>query len=135
MMRPFAILVLCLGLPGPAVAAPDSYICAQDMSTGFRFEDRRWQAVRFHPERKYLVSRSQRPNAVWEVKNVGHNSATVWCKSDFNDDGDLFCEGFADFWMNRNNLRFQYVYPFGYVDGLDHAEDTPSISIGKCSPL
>jgi len=134
-MRPFAILVLCLGLPGPAMAAPDSYICAQDMSTGFKFEHGSWHRAFFRPSQKYLVTRSKQPNAVWEVKDVGQNSATVWCKGDFNDAGNLFCEGFAEFWMNRNNLRFQYVYRFGYVDNLDHAEDTPSISIGKCSPL
>ena len=36
-------------------------------------------------------------------------------------------------------MRYQLYYPFGYINGgLDNSkegEDSPSIEIGKCSPI
>jgi hypothetical protein len=55
------------------------------------------------------------------------------CQDDFNSAGFLFCPGFKDFSMNRNSMRFQAYYPYGYLD--DSEGNTPSIEIGKCSPL
>ncbi len=37
-----------------------------------------------------------------------------------------------NFHMDLDNLRYQEIYGYGYVDGMDRPTDTPSIAIGKC---
>jgi hypothetical protein len=136
------LMMICLAFSGNALAQ-NAYICLVDKASGFSFNKgtRAWNGTHFNPSDKYLVKRSQPPDA-WEVTKVGQDIAMSSCKNDFNDYGYLFCEGIQPFRMNRKNLRFLTAYLIGYVhDGLGstglgpEGSNTPSIEIGKCSPL
>jgi hypothetical protein len=60
----------------------------------------------------------------------------IGCDADFDADGALQCHGPEEFRMNRNSLRFVYVYPYGYWNhGSENGGDTPYVAIGKCSPM
>ncbi len=57
---------------------------------------------------------------------------------EFNDSGYLNCSGFYALSFNKKNLRFLLTYRVGYVNaGIAGVEgdDTPSMTIGKCSPM
>ena len=129
-------------------SAGDSYLCVANMATGFAYNKTldKWDVANFNvDDKKYVVTRSKRENFAWEVKQIGRNIPVSWCKKDINEVGLLHCEGFQYFKMNINNLRFMSVYMVGYIhynikddNGnimFKEGENTPSMEIGKCSPL
>jgi len=84
------------------------------------------------------------------VTQVGERFPSSICEKGFNNLGFIYCEGTSHFMMNKDDLRFQIVYRAGYVGAsatyrllnrdkkdnlLEEGSDTPSIAIGKCSPL
>jgi hypothetical protein len=146
--RRVVILGVCALFCSVAVAGrPGSYLCATDMSTGFRLDKGtgQWRIANFKPERKYIVTQSSTDALVWDVRPIGSASAIARCKSnpDFNPQA-LRCSGHEEFWIDRKSVKFLEVYPHGYWDtGQESAPgilptgdpDTPLIEIGTCSPL
>jgi hypothetical protein len=55
----------------------------------------------------------------WLVIPLRGDLATNWCKDDFGPYGTLSCIGLGEFTVNRENLRFQKVYPAGYIRPLE----------------
>lgn len=128
-----------------AIAAADeqSYLCVAEQSTGFSFKNGSWQSTGFKADDKYVIKpvsaefTKTMPNAKWIVVPLGDVAPMSVC-GEFNENGWLqSCGGFVQFSFNRKTLKFLSAYMIGYVyteDGKENA-NTPSLTIGKCSPL
>jgi hypothetical protein len=131
---------------------PSSYLCVADKSSGFTFNKtgKAWQTTTFNvTESKYIfrvaneVDRSTMPSANWVVVKVGQSSPVASCGEALGDSDVLICEGFESFRFHKKNLRFLGLYSIGYwSDDLEdpnsvfaEGKNTPSMQIGKCSPL
>src|SRR5262245_40293179 len=120
--------------------AQDSYLCIADQTTGFIYDKnlKSWKQTTFKAGDRYLLTRASKQGS-WILKKFGEQHAMAEC-GQFNTAGNLLCgDGGADFRMNRDNLRFLYVFPHGYWFNknpkVDEDGDTPYIEIGKCGGL
>lgn len=144
------VLAAITGSVFSQTTALESYLCVADKATGFDFNKTRneWVQANFRPTNKYVLARSKQPNFAWEVKDFGQTVSSAECRNSFNEVGNLFCSGLggSDFRFNRNSLRYMKVYLIGYwndgnpadrasVQLFAEGDNTPSIEIGKCSPL
>ncbi len=43
------------------------------------------------------------------------------------------CEKFGWLIFNKETLRFADYYAFGYTDGVDNNDNTPAVTVGKCT--
>lgn len=147
------IAFLSVGPAGSFAQDRDGYFCTTDHATGFAFNKakKQWGTVSFQETEKFLITRASpaelKLGNVWVVKKVGSSSPDFVCPADFNVGGYLHCKGFTEFMFNRKNNRFLSSYMVGYVtdavEGAGNASDwlgpegsnTPSIQIGRCSPL
>ena len=129
-----------------SVAAETSFLCVTDMASGFVFDKSRdsWKSAILTPREKYLVSKSTQKGYAWEVNEVGSKTPIAACKDDFNEIGILVCEGLKELRMNKNSGRFLAIYAIGYWNDNKNSKEndlfreganTPSMEIGKCSPL
>lgn len=135
-----------LSLAGPAFAQ-NSYLCAEDMITGFSFDrgTHQWKSAEFRAQAKYIITSSTEPSRKWEVKETGSSFPIGFCEKDFDDDGKLRCKGIGkDFLFNRKSMRFLTTYTVGYwnEDSLRNiapnrreGDDTPGMAIGRCTVL
>ena len=140
-------ILVVLFLLLPTVVQAESYLCIADMSVGFKFESQgvRWKNAQYNTDQKYIDSRSSNPSnsGKWIIKEIGHSVPSAFCDDEFTEIGSLRCSGLVEFRMNKKNLRFLVAYLFGYwtdsIPGdkspLVEGENTPSVDIGKCSPL
>ena len=128
--------------------AGDSYLCVADMATGFIYNKtlEKWEINNLNTvDNKYRVKRSKEKEIAWEVQKIGKNIVSDFCKKDFNKNGNLECEGTDSFFMNKNNLRFILIFPYGYHNAnmrnhqgallFKEGDLTPFIEIGKCSSM
>lgn len=140
------LTILTMKVAHAQVVGPETFLCVADKATGFFFDKvkKEWVSTNFRTSAKYLVTPSNQPDVSWEVKQVGEKWAHATCARDFNSNGNLICEGFGtEFRFNRNSLRYMNVYLIGYWSdgnpksgvGGEEGGNTPSIEIGKCSPL
>jgi hypothetical protein len=143
------MLALLLASSGARAQEVSSYICVTDMATGFRFDQgsKTWQQARFNASSKYIVSRpKERSMFSWELREVGSQDTRGFCKNDFNEVGNLFCDTMGgQFKFSKGTLRFIHTYAMGYWHDQNplvenkyrskEGADTPFIEIGKCSPL
>lgn len=137
-----AVLVLALLVPVMA-SATTSYLCVADKATGFIFNraSGNWDTTTFNPRGKYLLSartEKESPSSKWLVREVGDTFPSYFCLGDFSEAGQIYCRGFGEFRFSREAGRFLVTYTQGYVVGKvngKEAEDTPSMEIGKCSPI
>ena len=108
-----SILLIFSAIASTSVLASDSYLCVADMTTGFAFDKntRQWQSAIFHSDKKFIVSNANAKPFVWIVKEVGSSIPGAGCKEDFNEIGNLWCNGAFEFRFNRNRLRFLYIHP------------------------
>lgn len=122
-------------------AVAEQYVCIAEHTTGFRYNrsSESWSPVTFLASKKLVVTVSKSSDYEFEVKTLGskYDFPEFTCEDAFNEYGYLFCEGFGEFRMNKNTLRFQSYYPIGYVaadfDEEHQATNNPSLTIGKCS--
>jgi hypothetical protein len=123
----------------PLIARGEEYFCTVGMATGFKYIDGAWQSANFKPKGKFVVRHPTERDIAggkWVVNEVGFESALIGCGEDFDADGSLTCHGPEEFRMNRNLLRFVYIYPYGYWNhGSENGGDTPYVAIGECSPM
>ena len=117
-------------------ATVDAYLCTVDAMAGFSFNHttKLWEAAKFRAHSDLLIARSRNKRVAWEVTEVGKSTPEAVCKKDFNESGNLYCAGIADFKFNKTRLRFVYVHSTGYWND-DDTSDPPVIGIGKCKPL
>ena len=113
--------------------AQQAYICVANDSTGFIYNTNTnsWGRASFkvNDEKKLL----KRVGQEWEWSSFG-STHTQKC-GEINSYGYLNCDLLlGSIRFNKNTLRYIETYTVGYVDG-DKGGNTPSITIGKCSPL
>ena len=144
----------------PALATPqesDSYLCIPDQSTGFSFKDGEWQVARFNvTDEKYVLRKRKRrerhpiySGSRWLIFRFGDTTPAGGCDKGFDSEGLIHCSYYlyGDFKMNRDTGRYQATYWPGYVDSQNadafevdpdkqrDGEDTPSMTIGRCSAI
>ena len=158
-MKRLMLFVWCLCAAGSA-EAQSSFLCITDHATGFAFNksSKQWSSVSFKAGDKYIVSKitpeTGKPfdSLKWYVRKFGEPALPQigfplsGCKEDFNDVGNLFCDGWVRFYLSKRNLRFFMVSHIGYwsdwpdeLTGKNKSSvegaNTPYMEIGKCSPL
>lgn len=142
-----ALVILLVCLISTVALADESYLCIGEHATGFAFngKNKTWSTARFPPH-KWIVKKSTNPKYKLEIVEFGEEYPTLKCDTDFNDSGNLICldtggEGWGQFRMSKNNLRYLWAYPYGYwsdtneVKALKEGANTPLMEIGKCSKI
>lgn len=128
----FLATVMCIN----SVEA-ETYLCIADKATGFSFNKAKktWETTQFDvSEDKYLLTQK---DDQWSWTKVGEKYGAV-CDKGFTSAGYFRCDYFEIIYMNRNNLRFQKTYPYGYPNDADTEKEgasTPSVEIGRCSAM
>lgn len=109
-------------------------LCIAEKSTGFFFDEksRSWLSTNFNvaSEKKYLLKKD---SSDWIWSEFGDSSGTT-CKA-FGNTAFVRCDlllGTVS--VDWARLRFVKTYTSGFISG-DNNQDTPHITIGKCSPL
>ena len=128
------ILVSITLLAPCAAISQTNYICIPSKAGGFYYNNatREWSHAQFAiGDEKYILKNIGKS---WQWTRFGDSWGPP-C-GDFDQNGYLQCQVLGGtLRMNKNNLRYLLTYEFGYLDGKDNNENTPSIKIGKCSPL
>jgi len=115
------------------------WLCVGQVATGFANRDADgWKAVAFKEE-TFVVKKPDRrdvelfgTNLFWVVSALGEQGTRHYCEKESK--VDVNCEGaYGWFTLNKENLRFQWIYPIGYVE--DSKRDNPQIQIGKCTKI
>jgi hypothetical protein len=145
------MLVLLLLFPLNLSAFP--YVCIIEDSVGYykNPKTKEWKRSIFHPKEKYLLTKSKDPYYIAELKIFGESVALSQCgrlggwdtdfsveqiKKMFNERGLLECSGVPNATINVKNLKIITTSIGGYIYLEDEKNsDTPSVSIGSCSPL
>jgi hypothetical protein len=138
-MKRIIWLVLFM-LPGVSIA--DQWLCVAEDSNGFFYDEssKKWARSGFYiNDHKYIVKPST-GRYKYTITKLGNKFSTFACDAGFNDHGMLDCETSADslygvykfFKMNHLTGRFTLYYMAGYLQG-DNNDDSPSVTIGKCS--
>lgn len=151
--------VSTLAITYPVTASADGWLCIADQATGFSFHEdtRSWEISKFNVEgRRYIIRHLTdderagyeqsmdkngeiHPPLKWGFLKVGEQFPEPCFIDKLDEYNNLIC-GFTptvqQLWFNQKTLRFQHVYLAGYVSpGKVEGGDTPSIDIGKCSPM
>jgi hypothetical protein len=141
------LALVYLSAIGVSASAQNSYVCVEDLATGFSFDrsQKQWKSVDFKPNSKYLISRSRDSSRIWEIKEMGSSAPTAFCEKDFSDSGQIRCNGIGkEFLFNRKSLRFLATYTVGFwnedalrsfVPNRNEGDDTPTLIIGRCNVL
>lgn len=143
-------LVLAAGSAEAAAVPPHGFLCVADNSTGFNFDGERWRQSSLAPDTKFFLK--PLGEKATELADELGNEGSTWGYFTF--DGPLFaaaactlkaaapseflgmhCKGVYEVEFNADNLRFLWIYSWGYTDGSDDNENTPAMAIGKCSPF
>ena len=125
---------------------PGSYLCITDQVSGFAFDAQssKWVATTFVANQRFILRRvrdddqDRYMNSKWTLSEFGQRSPMLFCRNDIsNETHILSCDSYFLLMFNYDTLRFQLIYPIGYVNPAPNheGEDTPAIQIGKCSPL
>jgi hypothetical protein len=131
MNKYFLTCVACILLSTQACS--ESYLCIPDRATGFGFNkyQKSWVPLVFNVEQKILLKKTDRG---WEWSEFGSKYGKL-C-GEMNEFGGLRCDlFFGEVLFNKNSLRYLETYIAGYVSGEDNNDNTPSITIGRCTPF
>jgi hypothetical protein len=119
-------------------ADASQFFCAADLSTGFKLQSSGWSSVDFTvKDMRYTIAPQDSGGTDYTVTKLGDKSPSHRCKNNLPPGGKihLVCGGLGyGFIFNERELRFQEYYGIGFVNG-DAPGNTPSITIGKCSPI
>jgi len=142
----------------PAWANEDysgSYLCIQQSGGGlYYYGANGWGGTTFKPEGKFVIrlyDKTEKPaydGAKWnnsfynvEVSEFGAKPGTCFGNADFGtveffgDTSRLECESSSVFWVDFNTMRFLEAYPYGFIDGKDNNDNTPSMMGGTCAKI
>jgi len=120
---------------------PERLICVSELSSGFAWKNDGWRQTTFNvDDEKFIVqpSRSGTPHEI-EVLKIGKATPEYTCHFFVLDDfisNRATCGGIGmGMLVDFKTLRFTSVYTPGFVDGAENNDNTPNITIGKCTPL
>lgn len=119
----------------------ETYLCTADLSTGFRFDQGQWNIARFKTNSdRFIVYSIDSGQTKYEVKRVGSDKIQHKCErpwlSDRVHSHRIICGGQGiGFMLDLLTLRFQSIYGIGFIGGEDGPDDTPALTIGKCSTI
>lgn len=142
-------------LVAPAYAQDDletgTFLCIVEMATGFMVKNGKWEQVKFHSGRKYIVRPLREGDRLFikDSATVQYGVFQFGQETDipiaFSNYGFSFSEMeargylFDNFYMNRETLRFTTFYVgnwhLQYQSAEQEGGDTPVISIGSCGRL
>ena len=129
------------------IGAAESYVCVEEMATGFAPEKngKGWKEASFNAKDKFVIRKPKpgetgRMEYAWVVTTVGMQEVDSYCDKDFDKYGAIRCRGFYHFNFNKRSLRFLKASTMGYWEATQGAASplgtlTPYMSIGKCSSL
>lgn len=135
----YKLLILLFMVPSVGLAAEseetEGYLCIPSYSTGFALNEAgKWVPTRFNISgEKYLLKKKE---VGWVWNKFGQNGYSRNCED--SGEGYIKCNDFGtEIRMNRITLRFQQIFPYGYVveDVKVDGKLTPSFTIGTCSRL
>ena len=140
MLRKVLVGISLLMSADAALAAPGSYLCIADRTTGFTFKDGSWKPGNFNPGMKVLLK--QQNDSEWRMiilGQAGSNLCTIQTDVTSKHE-EIVCISSlytsVTLKMDKMTLRFLFSSLAGYYDGKDNDNsDTPLISMGRCSPL
>lgn len=118
---------------------PNAFLCIPDYSTGFAIGGSgKWEPSPFNVKGKEYVLNNQNGRWFWTDKGQTAKDPQNLCGG-FDKDGFISCKhGDTSVFFNLRTLRFQAVYPYGYVVSdvaIDKLAVTPSYEIGRCSAM
>lgn len=134
-MKNIYFSLLCSLLQIPIVAtAQDSYLCVSEASGSVFYNEsqKKWEGTAFSTNNEKIILTKK--NGKWKFKNFGYSFEND-C-GEMNEFGTFRCNIiFGEFLFNSKTKRYLKSYAVGYVDGNDNNNNTPAVTIGKCSPL
>ncbi len=134
-MRKIKLIALIGALLSFDALSQTSFLCIPTAITGFSYNASRnnWSPVTFNADdSKKILKKSSRG---WEWMDFGTSSG-MRCDSDFNEYGNLNCDLiFGSLKINKKTLRYILTYEVGFIDGVKNNNNTPSITIGTCTPI
>ncbi len=139
----YSFIFLIAAIPGTVKA--ESYTCLATQIAGFIYnsQSKQWNSGASANESVYLVRQlgegdTKHIGSRWFVNEPGKTHGMA-CKTGFNPDGQLECAGLGGrFIMNRQSLRFEYIYEEGYVEhryskASPEGKQAPHMKIGACT--
>src|SRR5215470_7768529 len=141
-----------------------AYYCVGDVAGGVSYNDKtkKWEATAFRPHQKFVLKMkflgvrkeeqlSDYKVTVTETKEEDWRRALEMepyeglpCRGEDRNEtvtvSDRFttvsCStGAYDYQFNLGTYRFLATYPYGYTDGRDNNDNTPSVEVGRCTKI
>lgn len=106
----------------------DTWLCIANDATGYYYDkdSKSWEQTSFNVEdSKHLVSPEEEMDFAYKVKAIGSESVTAYCTEGPSEYGWLFCEGWSNFRLNVETLRYTMVTHGSYASAGDK-DDPPS---------
>jgi hypothetical protein len=146
----FASAILVITLFGTAMAsstyAHDAYLCIAEASggVGWNKTEGKWEGSGFPTGEKYIFRRAKPEDGitweprvgVWGLFELGHKNPLAYCYNEFPENQYQTCDDHL--WIleiSLETLRFKLYYPGNYTDPKNEGSDTPTVTVGTCSPI
>lgn len=155
-----ATIAACLVYSPPAhseQAYDGNYFCTEEMAGGLAWDKakKRWRNALFQTSSRFVVSlkrkgtkkallskEEDRPTFAVNMRKHGDKNSQTCVGDDHLPEvtvysgGFLFCQSaLTRYAFNLQNLRFTSSYQYGYIDGKDNNDNTPSMTGGTCSKI
>ncbi len=124
-------------------ANADPWLCVGKVSTGFTFQNDKWEQTKFNVENeKYILRKLKEGEHFFGAKAqtyglfiLGNDMSGLPC-DDVSQPGMFTClSSSSEFKFSTKSGRFLMTHTAGYWEGKDDADNPPFISIGRCSKL
>ena len=129
-MWPMILMVSISGTADAATPARPGYLCVADASTGFRYENNRWNIENFNvSQKKYTLSVPEgKTDYEWKEFGVGGSRACEFFTN------LIRCSPYPSIAIEVLMFPNILEYRMAFI-GFPGKETTPFIEIGRCSPL
>jgi hypothetical protein len=124
-------------------ASADPWLCAGEESTGFIFQNGKWEQAKFNVENeKYILRKLKEGEHFFGAKKqtyglftIGNDMSGLPC-DDLSQPGMFIClSSSSEFKFSTKSGRFLMTHTSGYWDGKDDTESATFIAIGRCSKI